>query len=533
MSLSLKFYKSLNLAQMFGSVYALIWLQKFFVESVQCNMIDNRASVTPYVLHYGRYLLPECSATGAEWLIGYFDSILLRVIMIAWIVISIFVFLRVKKIKQIISTSEPVEFINPSKGEGSKSSKRDNSVKLPFLKQLATLSPNIEIKRLIKIVFGVTAFWLLAVIIFQGSILSYINRYVEEEKFSGQIEDLVIRYAKDGTANIYMYVDQKPVLLRSDRNIQNLSNSENVNNGYFEGLESYDLEDAFIDECIEGSTVEVFARKSSTYYTLDGNRNYYVRFLSSFPTCQNVYIGRCIGAGELYKIGEKMINTEEDMSCTCTTSGFECVTGVSDDTIENSELSCTYFTQTYLSDEEFISKDGCNSCLCDEGTINCTEISCSTSEYDTSTQFELPIYYWFVDEPEPSQLVTVMAGRADSFEVVAYKSFGQMPKTELTMDNGKSVLIFSSNQTNLPFTTAEVHRIIGNSSYPDMIRVYSESKNKYVYVSKALPAEACQEQLEDGRICVKGDIGGLIVECISEDMDYSACDNVMKTFIVE
>ena len=92
MSFPLKVYRSLNYLQLFVSVYGMVWLQKFFVESVQCNMIENRASVTPYMLHYNKYLFPDCSTSGSEWLMGYWDSIILRIILVAWIVISIFIF---------------------------------------------------------------------------------------------------------------------------------------------------------------------------------------------------------------------------------------------------------------------------------------------------------------------------------------------------------------------------------------------------------------------------------------------------------
>ncbi len=529
MSLPLKFYKTISYIQLIVSIYATIWLLSFFVESVQCNMIENHPTVEPYVLHYSAYLLPECSAIGSEWLMGPWDSIILRIVMITWVVTSVYVFIRVQRIKKYVSSSEPIEFINPVKGEGSKSEKGKKKVSL--IGRITDMVPKVPIPRLLRIILSVTAFWFVTVLLFQDSMMEYLRRYVEEDRFTGKIQDIVIRSSKDGVTSFYLYVDQYPIIFRSDKNISLYDKLKNSDNGVFYGLENFNLEDPFLSECLLNKTVEVYARRQNVYYSLDGESKYYIKFVSGTPTCQNIYTGKCIGNGTLYNVGEKMLFESEKVTCVCSESGFVCKEGISEGEFDSNSLSCSYFGSSYYSGQKFISEDGCGNCQCSMGKLSCTNGDCLLEEYDTTKEFILPLFYWFVDEPEPSLVVNLRAGRGDSYEVVAYKSFGQMPKTELNLANGKSFLIFSLQNTS-PFKTSEGHNIKGNEDYPDMMRVYSSSLKKYVYVTKQLPDEVC-DNTQNNEMCVKGDIGGIVVECISETSDYSMCDSVMKTFSVK
>lgn len=528
MSLPLKFYRALSYIQLTVSLYAFIWLGMYFSSSVSCSTIDNRASVAPFLLRYGDYFLPECSSGGVEWIIGVADSVALRILFIAWIVISFFVFMRVRKIRRYVSESEPVEFIQtPASKKGRKSKK------VTLFGNIKDFIPEFEVPRLLKIMVSVTALWIIAILLFQGSILTYMTKYIQEQKFTGEITSIDIRYSKDGTANIYTHIDQNLILLRSDRNILSYATESHQDNGIFFGLEQFELEDELLPQCLIGNEVEVFARKSGIFYSLDDSDRYYIRFTKGTPTCQSIYLNSCVNGDESYEFGEKLYYEENGVVCECTVEGFECEKGEVVVNISEAGESCRYFDASYNSGQSFTSEDGCGECSCDDGHLSCTQNDrCEIGEYDLSKDFEIPLYYWFVDEPDPSRIVYLTAGRSDSYEVVAYKSFGQSPKTELSLSNGEVVatLIFTDSHLTTPIWSPEIKGIEGNSEYPEMVRIYSKDSLSYLYAESIASLTECSSSGAVGEQCIVPALDGINVECKSTDGGYDLCDQVMRGF---
>lgn len=535
MTLPLRVYKTVNNLQLLFSIYASVWLVQFFTSSISCNMIENRISTEPYLLRYGNYFIPSCSPGSLGLTIGLWDSLLLRLVFISWIVISLFVYLRIRRIRTYVAVSEPVEFIKKKKnkksdknedpeGEGDKDG-------LSLISDFAEMFPKFQLSRIMRLIISVTSIWIILLLLLQGPIVEYFNRYAEEKRFNGEIQEFRVRFSKDGVANISLFVDGNPILLRSDKNLLNNTVTGQGKNGAFEGFETYILDDPLLPTCLEGAKVDVFARRQGVYYTLDGSDHYYIRFIGGSPSCQETYINKCVFGGDSIPVGQTISFEDENVVCRCNIDGLSCLGSVVS-TEDLDQNVCEYFGELYESGSEFLSQDSCNNCVCDNGVISCTSLECPATSYDLTNSLQIPIYYWFVDEPEPSDVVNITAGRSDEYNVVAYKPFGQSPKTELTLANGRATLIFSTIYSQGVVEAVEVTPLIGNERFPDLARYYSSAIGGYAY-GEIIESSQCGQDIPSGSTCLRKEVGGLFIECTSKDKEYDICDAVMSTYSVE
>lgn len=491
-------------------------------------MIQNQPSVETYMLRFGSLLLPQCSGGGEEWLITPFMSIFLRIVMIAWIVISVYIFLKLKKYKRFQATSEPVEYLSDENATAEEDGGDAESKKTPIQRKLKSIRNANGIMRWFKIVFMVTGVWVLALILFQGPLLRLVNTYVEDEKFYGRIDNFDVRISNDGVASISFLVDGKMMIVRSDRNIQ--SNTElldsGVEHGRFYGLEAFDLEDPLIENCLEGSNVEVYAKNKGVYYTIDNNDKYFVRFDGNPPTCQENYVGACTIGGQKFIEGDVVYYDSEGYYCECHVDGISCLSSESAP-VRIKDADCTYDGKGYLIGDAMNSKDNCSTCTCTVSGLSCVAKSCQIEQYDTTDIMEVPIHFWFVNESEPSDRLYLKVGAGDRYEVRSSNPFGQNPITDVILADGKAKLIISVAQVKYPESSPEVVEIpqaFGDGSF---LRYYSVRSGKYMY-SEGVAKNACQS-LKEGATCLSPVVDDYQIECVAEDGYYHVCDKVLSS----
>ncbi len=107
----------------------------------------------------------------------------------------------------------------------------------------------------------------------------------------------------------------------------------------------------------------------------------------------------CTYNGKDYKQGDKFPATDGCNTCECikdtgvACTEIACQTDADSDINDDDEFICTYNGKEYKDGDTFKSIDGCNTCGCCEGVINCTTMECSDTDPEPSDTDPVTCFY--------------------------------------------------------------------------------------------------------------------------------------------
>lgn len=107
---------------------------------------------------------------------------------------------------------------------------------------------------------------------------------------------------------------------------------------------------------------------------------------------------------------------------------FACITSVVTINYYNRTMQCLYNGSIYNEGESFLSIDGCNSCACNDGEVNCTLKACVGDSNSALPTKGLEIYCYTQDE---SLVYSILPGtnRMKSYEEVTADELLSSPTT--------------------------------------------------------------------------------------------------------